>query len=155
MSETGRAFDWDDTIEKESPDFTLLPEGTYPFTVRSFERGEYPGGPKLPTCKKAVLTIDIDGGPLGTATVTHNLYLHSRCEGLLCAFFTAIGQRQHGQQFAMNWQLVPGATGMCEIGVRAWTGRDNAEHKNNVITRFLEPTVTPAPAANGWQSGQF
>lgn len=157
MADTGRAFDWNDTIEKDSPDFTLLPKGTYPFTVRSFERGEYSGGAKLPPCKKAVLTIDIDGGPLGVTTVTHNLFLHSRCEGLLCQFFTAIGQRQHGQQLAMNWQLVPGASGMCEVGVRKWQGNNGTERESNEITRFLEPNATPAPApaANGWQSGQF
>lgn len=152
---TGRAFDWNDTIEKDSPDFTLLPKGTYPFTVRSFERGEYPGGPKLPPCKKAVLTIDIDGGSLGVATVTHNLFLHSRVEGWLCAFFTSIGQRQHGQPLAMNWQLVPGASGMCEVGVRKWKDKNDTERESNEITRFLEPNATPAPAANGWQSGHF
>ena len=150
----GRALDWNDTIEHDSPDFTLLPKGTYPFSVRAFERGEYAGGDKLPPCKKAVLTIEIDGGTLGTATITHNLFLHSRCEGLLCQFFTAIGQRKHGEQLRMNWQQVTGARGMCEVGVRKWQGRNGQEMESSEITRFLEPEDKPA-AATGWSAGQF
>ena len=154
-TDTGRAFDWNDTIENDSSEFTLLPKGTYPFTVKSFERGEYPGGEKLPPCKKAILTIEIDGGSLGTATVTHNLFLHSRCEGILCQFFTAIGQRQRGEQLKMDWNKVPGARGMCEVSIRKWQGRSGQEMESNEITRFLEPERPVQPAAPAWAAGKF
>ena len=153
-----RAFDWNDIIENDAPDFVLLPEGVYPFTVKSFERGEYtPGaGAKLPACKKAVLTIEIDGGDLGTVTVTHNLFLHSRTEGLLCAFFTSIGQRKHGEQLHMNWQAVPGSRGLCEVTIRDGNKRsDGTVPKFNNIKRFLEPTDQAAPAAPKWSAGNF
>ncbi len=133
-----RLFDWNDVIENDSS-FTLLPPGEYPFEVKSFERGEYPGGRKLPPCKKAVLTIEVDGGELGSATITHNLFLHSRCEGLLCEFFTAIGQRQRGEQMRMDWNAVPGSVGICEVGVRRWTGNDGSERESNEIKRFRDP----------------
>jgi hypothetical protein len=154
-----RAFDWNDTIEHDST-FTLLPKGTYPFTVVSFERGEYPGGEKIGPCKKAVLTIDIDGGALGSTQVTHNLYLHSRCEGLLCEFFTAIGARKRGEPLRMNWGAVPGARGLCEVGTRKWKGNDGSERESNQITRFLEPKTAPAPVpaptpATGFTPGAF
>ena len=30
---TGRAFGWDDEIQNDGPDYVLLPDGDYPFTV--------------------------------------------------------------------------------------------------------------------------
>ena len=33
-----RAFGWDDEIKNDGPDFVLLPEGDYLFTVTGFER---------------------------------------------------------------------------------------------------------------------
>lgn len=153
-----RALDWDDVIQNDSPDFVLLPEGTYPFTVRSFERGEYTPGPnaKLPACKKAILTIDIDGGALGTVTVKHNLFLHSRTEGLLCAFFTSIGQRKHGEQLHMNWQTVPGSRGLCKVIVTDQKSNDGRVRQFNNIERFLEPDDTaPAAPAQKWSAGNF
>ena len=149
-----RAFDWNDEIKNDST-FTLLPEGTYPFTVLSFERGEYPGGDKLPPCKKAVLTVEIDGGAIGSTEVKHNLYLHSRCEGLLCQFFTAIGQRQRGEALRMNWNAVPGSRGTCEVGQRPWKGRNGEERISNEIKRFLEPEAAPAAPSNGFTPGAF
>lgn len=157
-NEMERAFDWNDVIQNDSPEFIILPEGTYPFTVRSFERGEHTPGPngKLPPCKKAILTIDIDGGALGSVTVTHNLFLHSRTEGLLCAFFTSIGQRKHGEQLTMNWQKVPGSRGLCKVIVTESKGRDGKVRQYNNIERFLEPDeAAPAAPAQAWNAGKF
>lgn len=140
-----RVLGWDDTIENDSS-FTVLPAGDYHFTVTGFERARYEPGPKgkLPPCNKAVLTIALSGDE-GTCTVTHNLFLHSRCEGMLCEFFTAIGQRRHGEPLRMNWQTVPGSTGRCKVGVRKWTGRDGSERESNEILRFYEPAAKAAP----------
>ena len=96
-----REFGWDDIIENDGPTWVLLPEGTYPFTVTEFERKRHPGSAKLPPCWKAELTIAVEGAE-GTANIQHNLFLHSKCEGLLCAFFTAIGDRKHGQPLKMG-----------------------------------------------------
>ena len=38
-----------------------LPSGDYPFTVTAFERGEFAGNDKTPSCNMAVLTIEMDG----------------------------------------------------------------------------------------------
>ena len=82
-----REYNWNDVIENDGPVWVLLPEGTYPFTVAGLERKRHPGSAKLPSCFKAELTIAIEGAE-GTANIQHNLFLHSKCEGLLCAFFT-------------------------------------------------------------------
>ena len=141
-----RELGWEDEIEHDGEGFTLLPEGDYQFRVLSFERGRYQGGAKLPPCNKAELKILLES-PQGSTTIIHNLFLHTKVEGLLCAFFTAIGQRKHGEKLRMNWGSVVGAVGRCKVSIRAYTGNDGKEHKVNQIDRFYEPeTSGPAPA---------
>ena len=93
MSEMERELGWDDEIEKDGSDYVLLPEGDYDFTVESFERGRHNGSEKLPPCNKAMLKLRIDATE-GTALINHNLFLHTKTEGMLSAFFTAIGQKK-------------------------------------------------------------
>lgn len=138
---TTDALGWDDVISEESGEFVLLPDGEYPFRVINFERGYHNGSDKLPKCPKATLTIEVDGGAKGKAVLTHNLFLSRKTEGLLSAFFIAIGQKQHGQPLRMDWPKVPGATGRCKLGTREYKG-----NQYNEIKRFLEPSAAPAPA---------
>lgn len=139
MSE--RAFDWNDTIQNDST-FEVLPEGDYDFVVETFERGRHNGSAKLPPCNKAVLTIKVSNGER-SSTLTHNLFLHTKTEGMLCAFFTAIGQRKSGEPLRMDWSKVPGSRGRCKIGVRKWTGNNGQEMESNDISRFYEPENVP------------
>lgn len=144
-----RALSWDDEIENDSPERILLPEGEYDFVVDHFDRERHNGSEKLPPCDKAVVYLNIET-PDGTATVRHNLFLHTRTEGMLCAFFTAIGQRQHGQRVTMNWRAVNGARGRAKIGIREYEGK-----KYNEVKRFLEPAqVAAAPAAQTYPGFQ-
>lgn len=154
-------LDWDSTIEHDS-EFQLLPEGDYNFEVRSFERGRHNGSDKLPPCNKAVLQIRLtsDDGKQAS-TITHNLFLHSTTEGMLCAFFTAIGARKSGERIKMDWNKVIGAKGRCKVGVHRWKGRDGQDMQSNQITRFYEPSAVPAPAqqqsftGGGYTPGRF
>ena len=150
------ALDWDSEISHDS-EFTLLPEGEYDFIVTKMERGFFNGSAKMSKCNKAELTIKVTAPDGKSATVTHNLFLHRKCEGILCAFFTSIGQRKHGETLRPNWQAVVGSTGRCKVGIRDWVGNDGQKRQSNEITRFLEPTGTqqPAPAATGWTPGNF
>ncbi len=151
-----RELGWDDSIEKDS-EFSLLPAGDYDFTVVSFERARYNGGDKLPPCNKAVLTLELTDG-VNTSKMTHNLFLHTRTEGMLCAFFTAIGQRKHGDKMSMNWNAVPGSTGRCKVSVREWKGNDGMVNQSNDIKKFYAPgEEAPAtqPAAPAFQAGAF
>lgn len=137
-----RELGWDDEIEKES-DFILLPEGDYRFTVTGFERARHEGSEKLPPCNKAVLSLKINTSE-GDVTIKHNLFLHTKTEGMLSAFFCAIGQKKHGEKLRMNWQAVIGATGRCKIGIRKWKGTDGVDRENNEIKKFYDPEDTPA-----------
>lgn len=153
--EMGRAFSWDDEIRNDGPDHVLLPEGDYPFTVTKFERARFEGSAKLPPCSMAKLSITVHGGAKGDVYVTHRLYLHTRTEGLLCAFFESIGQRMHGEALRPRWNELEGAQGLCRLGIHEYTKKDGTPGSSNEITKFLpppEPKAAPAPA---WKQGSF
>ena len=143
MDEQKRDYElgWEDTIENDGGEFTLLPEGEYPFEVTSFERGRHSPkeGGKLPACNKAILTILITAETGESISITHTLFLHSKTEGLLCNFFTAIGQRKRGEKLSMNWNSVIGATGRCKITARDFDKKDGTVGKTNDIKKFCEP----------------
>lgn len=134
----GREFNWDDVIQNDGEEFVLLPEGDYDFVVKSFERGRHNGSEKLPPCNKAVLKIEVSNGQQ-KSTITHNLMLHSKCEGLICAFFTGIGHRKHGEQLRMDWNRVAGSRGRCKVGVRTWKNKNGEDQKSNEIKKFYDP----------------
>ena len=148
-----RELGWDDEIEKDGPEFVLLPEGDYSFEVVGFERARHNGSEKLPACNKAVLTIRLtsDDGEKST-TIKHNLFLHSKTEGMLCAFFTAIGQRKKGEKINMNWNLVIGSKGRCKVDIHSWKNDKGEINQSNQIKQFYEPTPE---TASGWKPGQF
>jgi hypothetical protein len=148
MSNEGRALDWDDEIQKDS-DFTVLPEGEYAFEVKDFERARHQGSEKLPPCNKAVMHIRLNGGDLGSTTVKHNLFLHEITEGMISAFFTAIGMKKHGEKLKMDWPGTIGRTGRAKIKIRKYEGNEY-----NEVSRFLEPDDGAAPKA-GYTAGDF
>ena len=93
-NESEREYGWDDEIQNDGPEYVVLPDGDYNFKVTGFERGRYEGGEKIPACNMAIITLEIENNK-GICFIQNRLFLHSRCEGLLCAFFTCIGQRKH------------------------------------------------------------
>lgn len=160
MSENGYELSWDSPIEKESPEFVTLPEGDYDFEVVNFERARHPGSDRLPPCNKAVVHIKIEG-PEGMTIIKHNLFLHSNTEGMLCAFFTGIGQRKKGERVTMNWNAVVGARGRAKVGIRKWKNDNGKEFTANEIKRFYEaenaPQLQPQQNArsSSYQPGRF
>ena len=150
MENKGHELDWNGQIENDSPDFVTLDEGDYEFEVIEFERARHQGSDKLPPCYKAILHIKIEA-PKGTAVIKHNLFLHSITEGMLCAFFTAIGQRKKGERFIMNWNKVVGGRGRAKVGIRKWTNSEGNELTFNEIKKFYEP----ANDVKNFEPGRF
>ena len=142
MSE--RAFSWEDTVQNDST-FEVLPEGDYDFTVKAFERAYHDGSAKLPPCNKAIMKIEVTDGER-TSTLDHNLFLHSKTEGMICAFFNDVGMRKHGQPFRMDFQGSVGKKGRCKVGIRKWTGNNGQTMESNQITRFYEPEEASKPS---------
>ena len=147
-----REFGWDDVIQKDSDEFTILEEGDYNFVVTNFERGRHAGSDNLPPCNKATVHIKIDG-PTGSVTLKHSLFLHSKTEGLLSAFFAAIGQKKKGETLKMNWNTVIGSTGRLKLGIRDWTSKSGNPMQSNEVSKFYPKEEQPAPT--GFTAGRF
>ena len=133
-----RELGWDDPIENDGNEFITLPDGDYDFEIIEFERGRHPGSEKLPPCNKAVVSLKIES-PEGTVILKHNLFLHTKTEGMLCAFFTGIGQRKKGERVTMNWNQVVGSKGRCKIASRKWKNDEGKELTFNDVKKFYEP----------------
>lgn len=144
-----RELGWDDEIERDGREYVLLPEGEYDFTVESYERQRHAGSVNMPPCNKAVLKVRIDTNE-GSTIINHQLFLHTKTEGFLSAFFSSIGLKEKGQKARMNWNLVPGSTGKCKVSIREWTGNDGQTHQSNQIDRFL-----PKERKTVYQPGTF
>lgn len=160
MAEYERELGWDDEIEKDGGDYVLLPEGDYDFTVKSFQRGRHNGSEKLPPCPKAILTLTV-WGPDNSVDITHNLFLHSKTEGLISEFFRAIGLKKHGEKLKMDWSAVTGARGKCHVFVDTYTNKNGNQAQSNKIKKFYDSNSNEnqknsfGSGASGYVPGKF
>lgn len=139
------AMGWDAEIEKEN-EFILLPEGDYDFQVMDFERGRHQGSPKLPPCNKAVIHMKIFGPNGQEPVLKYNLFLHTKTEGMLSAFFLGIGLKKHGEKLKMNWDAVVGQKGRCKLSIRTYEG-----NQFNDIKKIYEPKTNAAATTDAPQ----
>lgn len=171
MNQNERELGWDDEIEKDGGEFVVLPAGDYNFTVTKFERGRFAGSEKMPACNQAKLELTVHSPEHGDVVVFHNLFLHTKTEGLLSNFFAGIGQKKKGEKLRMNWTQVVGARGRLKLEVNTFKGRDGQDRTNNQVKTFI-PFEEAFPAGQqaqpqhqapfptgqqqgGWQQGQF
>lgn len=153
-----RELGWNDEIEKEN-EFILLPEGDYDFTVTKFERARHSGSANLPPCHQAKLELTIHSAEHGDVIVFHNLFLHTKTEGLLSNFFAGIGQKKKGEKARMDWNKVVGSKGRCKIKQNKYTTSKGEERVNNQVQKFYYYEdvygTTPQTSAAINQSQQF
>jgi hypothetical protein len=147
MSDEGRALSWDDAIGKDFSEFVVLPEGTYKYQVTGVERGRFEGSAKMGACPKLTVKCRILDEEGDMVTLEKALFLHTKCEVFLSAFFTSIGQRKKGEEFVPMWNKIVGSGGFCQVGLRTWTGKDGSEKTSNEIKEFLPP-ADDFPAGN-------
>jgi len=143
-----RVLGWDDEISQDSTgQSTILAPGTYPFEIVNLKRGHHQPKPngtgKLPACPKAEVTVRVYAPDGEAVDINNNLFLHSRCEGMLCAFFLAIGHRKHGEPLRPNWSRVIGSRGFCKVAVREYAKDDGTKGQSNDIKSFLDPEKAP------------
>nr|DAQ70212.1 MAG TPA: Protein of unknown function (DUF669) [Caudoviricetes sp.] len=131
---------WDDVIQQDQ-EFVLLPEGLYEFTVTGFERARHiqKEGGKIPSCNKTIVSVEVVA-PQGEVTMKHNLFLHKSKEGLLSAFFGAIGLKKKGKPFKMEWNTITGARGVCKVGIRTYNGNQYNEVKAMLYPEDVNPS---------------
>ena len=152
----GGALDWDSNISKES-EFILLPDGDYDFTINSFDREHYEGGENISACNVAVLNIKLDTNlhPDGYVIIKHRLFLHTKSEWALSAFFRAIGQKKKNEPLRMNWSQVPGSRGRLKLGHKLYNGNEyNDVKKFYPADEVTQMPYTPQSAA-GFTPGKF
>jgi hypothetical protein len=172
-----RELDWEDEIQQDGEDFILLPDGEYEFEVIEVTRMRYPGGDYYPPCPKAVAKMKVTT-PQGASIFSEHLFLHTKGEYRLCAFFKAIGLRKHGEKLRMQWNSVVGRRGRAEICIDEYIDKNGAKRQSNKVRKFLDPAKagaastapqatpppvppqTPAPAQGqqapgGWTAGEF
>ena len=137
MNDQNMFLDWDDAIESDGQEFITLKEGDYIFTVTGFERGRFPGGPKIPACNKAALTLQVKT-PEGIAVIRTDLLLYKTMEWKLSSFFRCIGQKKHGERVTMDWNKVIGSRGRAHFKPRTYTDRDGNERQANDVERFYD-----------------
>lgn len=150
MADYERELGWDDSIEYNGSEYSLLPEGEYNFQVTGMERKRFNGSEKMKSCPMAELKIMVLGPEDTKALITHRLYLNTIVEKKIGAFFVSIGQGKKGETFVPNWGHVVGATGRCKLGTREYNG-----NTYNEIKAFLEPEEAPQTAPSGWAPGRF
>lgn len=131
-----RELQWDDQIVKDGPEFILLPEGDYDFTVTKFERGRFQGSTKMPACNQAKIELTIHTPSNGDIKLEHSLLLHTRTEGFLSNFFGGIGQKKEGEPLRMNWNAVIGGKGRLKLKVENYTKKDGSQGQSNKVDMF-------------------
>ena len=151
-------MEWDDVIENDGQEFVLLPDGDYLFEVVDFERGRFPGGPKIPACNKATVTLLVRT-PDGIARVRTDLLLYRTLEWKISSFFRSIGQKKHGEKTVMNWNKVVGSRGKAHFKPRSYT-KDGQERQVNDVDRFIDydPSYAMTPVKTDdlpWGNGGF
>ena len=144
-------MDWNDTIENDGQDFVILEEGDYNFTVIGFERGRFPGGPKVPACNKAALTLQVQTDE-GIAVIRTDLLLYRSLEWRISAFFRCIGQKKHGERLVMDWNRVVGSQGRAHFKPRTYTDRDGNERQANDVDRFYDWDEKYFPVSGEWST---
>ena len=130
-------LNWDDEISVDGEEYILLPEGDYNFLVTNFERGTFPGGPKIPACNKASITVQVFTEN-GAANVKFDLLLHRSVEWKLSAFFRCIGQKKQGEKLVMNWGTVLGSNGRAHFKPRQYTNQNGEVKEINDLDRFID-----------------
>jgi hypothetical protein len=148
-----RVLGWDDEISNDSSSQSVVfPPGDYSYEIVNLVRGRHipkaDGTGKLPECPKAEITVRVYGPNGEHSDLKEQLFLHSRCEGMLCSFFRSIGQRKHGEPLRPNWSTVIGSKGRCRLAHRTYKV-DGEEKKANDIKSWLDPQQTPAPPEQG------
>jgi hypothetical protein len=150
-----REFGWDDEIQKDGGSFVLLPPGDYNFTVTKFERGRFAGSDKMPACNQAKLEITVHSPEHGDVVVQHNLFLHSKTEGLLSNFFAGIGLKKKGEPLRMNWPAVLGRRGRLKLEVRNYTHKGEERSNNQIKTFHPYDDVPGQQPPQNYQAPQY
>lgn len=138
------ALDWDvceaDPDDGHHGEWTLLPEGFYPFRVERMERERYQGSQKMPQCPMAKLTLAVAGTDGRETAVQQRLYITRNQLWKVSRFMEAVGRgRNEAGKVIIDWGGIEGMGGFVKLKVRSYTGRDGQERQTNDVEWFVKP----------------
>lgn len=142
------AYGLDDVVNNpnEGGEYVVLPEGEYPFKVVGTETVRWGGSEKMPSCWKKIIKLEIDGGTLGVIQREENIFLHSKCDWVIAAFFASIGFRKSGDPFIITWfDKVVGEKGRLKLVVREYTKKDGTPGKSNNVKEWVPSETVNTP----------
>jgi hypothetical protein len=136
-------FGWEDKVDPAEKPRPIVPEGPAMFTVLDWKRdrgncGKY-GTQNVAKIKMLVSTM-VEGDNT-EAEIEENIWLVQDLKWKFLQFFTAIGQRKHGDkgEFVANWSKIKGEVGRCVINHREFDKRDGSKGIAHNIKEFLAP----------------
>lgn len=107
---TNKELGWDSPLVK-TKEFTLLPEGHYPFRVVNFEKGYYEDDSS--SCPVAKLRLEIDNDQ-GNVVINHNIFLTESNIQTVSDFFASIGMIPE-EDAPPAWDEIVSKEGGCHI----------------------------------------
>lgn len=151
----GYELNWDSAIEKDSPEYILLPEGDYDFTVTKFERGRHNGSEKLPALQQGHNPSSHRNAP-GKRRHTAPAFSPLKDGGNALGLFYRHRPKEKGREDHHELERRdPGAKGRCRVYVDTWKGSDGEERKSNRVRRFYEPEEAKETKPAGFTPGRF
>lgn len=140
---SGYEMDWDSTIENdEQPEFTVLEEGDYNFTIEKIERGIVgENSEKYAGMKMATVYFDVPVAGTGESVqIRENFILHSNFAWKIGAMLVSVGLKKKGEAISGNyWNKLPGSSGRFHV-VKTQSNKDKTKFFNNIKT-FHEPSA--------------
>ena len=127
--------------------YTLLPKGTFPFTVVGKAAKKHNGTAKLSAGVLVDVECEVNAGHHGKSVVKRALWLDKSTMGFLVGFFRCIGMlKAGGRMDRMDWDGAIGKDGWCKISHRQ--GKDGRWY--NELEQFIVPENAPAePVVTG------
>lgn len=143
----GNALDFEGVITADGKEYELLENGEYKFVAKSYIREQFQGSEKMGPCTIVIVDLGIISPTTGEEIIIKDrLFLHSKAEWKLGAFFGGLGLKKKGEPLKMNWNLVPGSSGICKIGKKLYNGNEYNEVKGYIykesanVTQAAQPT---------------
>lgn len=149
MDFSNNGFRWDDSIEKDSEERALVPEGDYNAKILWVEKGEFAGSARLSACPKAIITMVLDAGDT-PVPITTTLLLHRRLEWKIKEFFRAVGRAKHGEAYVMDWENLGGAKLRVHVSNHTYLDKFGEEKVSNQVDKFYDYNENFFPCDPDW-----
>jgi len=150
MANNDTVYSFDDKLEQDGSEFTLLPAGDYDFTVSGVERTYHNASDKVPECPEAKISLSVTDADGNGVLVKDNLLFCSKFDFKISAFFRAIGLKEKDKPMAMSigdaLTAAINLEGRCHIKPRTY----NEKEYNNV-----DKYIDKQPGQKGYTKGAF